>query len=228
MKNDTSSPSNFSIEVIMFRHAPRSSDPTYFSPLTIQGHQCAQNLSASLAQFSPMDLYSSPFLRCLQTIAPLAQKTNTKIRMDLALSELLADRRFSGFKMPDPTSVDIIRTIEELDSSMSHPTPIVPHLDLNYRSCINPESICFPESFSSLSRRVETFLHHLVRLYSHSPNQRVAVCTHMHAINAAIRIGEPSWHPNTYVDNASPCIFKLSQDQNRLIMNILTFPKTTR
>lgn len=65
--------------------APRPFDP----PLSALGHAQAERVAARLAREPIRYLFSSPFLRCLETAAPIARRTGTPIAIEPALSEWL-------------------------------------------------------------------------------------------------------------------------------------------
>lgn len=55
--------------------------------LTSYGSQQSQQLAEYLAKVDPplAEIFSSPFYRCLETLAPTAEKTGLKIRGDYGL-----------------------------------------------------------------------------------------------------------------------------------------------
>jgi 8-oxo-dGTP diphosphatase len=50
-----------------------------FRPLDAQGFAEAEGLAASLASFDPVRVLSSPYLRCVQTVTPLAESLGLRI-----------------------------------------------------------------------------------------------------------------------------------------------------
>ncbi|MHA3682758.1 NUDIX hydrolase [Leucobacter sp. HY1908] len=78
--------------VTLLRHAkaePRSplSPADHLRPLTTAGDDQADMLVPSLAAFGPRRLYSSTALRCLETIAPIAEHTGKRVREHASLSQ---------------------------------------------------------------------------------------------------------------------------------------------
>ncbi|WP_040979486.1 histidine phosphatase family protein [Oceanobacillus jeddahense] len=67
------------------------------APLTEKGKEQAEELAAFLSDKEVNRIISSPFLRAIQTIEPLAEKNNLKIETDHRLRE----RVLSTVSMPD-------------------------------------------------------------------------------------------------------------------------------
>ncbi|WP_280477532.1 histidine phosphatase family protein [Nocardia asiatica] len=78
--------------VLLVRHAqpfvPYPGGPDdYERTLTDEGQQQAQRLVTELAAAAPAAIYSSPFLRAVRTVAPLARRTGLPIETDADLRE---------------------------------------------------------------------------------------------------------------------------------------------
>ncbi|HEY8339121.1 MAG TPA: phosphoglycerate mutase family protein [Egibacteraceae bacterium] len=78
----------------LVRHAKAQSRDRWWGkpdrkrPLTASGHEQARSLARELLAAGPVDaLWSSPYLRCVQTLEPLAAKTGLPIQVDEALAE---------------------------------------------------------------------------------------------------------------------------------------------
>jgi broad specificity phosphatase PhoE len=67
------------------RRAPRPHDP----PLSAAGRRQARALADRLAGVGMAHLFSSPFLRCVETAAPIAERLGVAIRIERGLSEWL-------------------------------------------------------------------------------------------------------------------------------------------
>jgi 8-oxo-dGTP diphosphatase len=84
--------------VYLVRHAKAGERRVWFDaddlrPLSKQGVKQAEAIATRLAAKGATDLYSSPFLRCLQTLEPLAERLGTNIHVDDRLAE---DQSFEG------------------------------------------------------------------------------------------------------------------------------------
>jgi 8-oxo-dGTP diphosphatase len=56
-------------------------------PLSKQGHKQAELVGKRLAKLEPSLLYSSPYVRCVQTLEPLADRLGTTLQIERWLSE---------------------------------------------------------------------------------------------------------------------------------------------
>jgi broad specificity phosphatase PhoE len=116
-----------------FLSAPRRYDP----PLSALGFKQAQELGAYFQSAKVDHLFCSPFLRALQTAAPIAQGLGLPIKVEAGLGEWLN---------PDwMTSAPEIISWEEILEQFS---PV----DAGYQSQVIPQ---YPETEAELQRRLE-------------------------------------------------------------------------
>lgn len=78
--------------IFLLRHAKAGSRSTWIGddtvrPLTEAGWAQAQVIAERLAAQSPSALWTSPYLRCVQTLEPLAEVTGLEIVVEHRLSE---------------------------------------------------------------------------------------------------------------------------------------------
>lgn len=78
--------------LILLRHAapviPSPGGPDdYTRPLTTEGHQQARSVIDELGALTPRAIVSSPYLRAVQTVQPLAQALGLPVRTDYELRE---------------------------------------------------------------------------------------------------------------------------------------------
>jgi broad specificity phosphatase PhoE len=78
------------------RWAPGASRP-YDPPLSAEGRRQSRALADRLAGERVAHLFSSPFLRCVETAAPIAERLGLAIKLELGLCEWLNAEWF-----PDP------------------------------------------------------------------------------------------------------------------------------
>lgn len=67
----------------------------YDPPLSPEGRRQAEAMAARLARAPIAQLFSSPFLRCVETAAPIAERIGIPIRIERGLSEWLNSEWFS-------------------------------------------------------------------------------------------------------------------------------------
>ncbi|MBJ7900316.1 MAG: histidine phosphatase family protein [Cyanobacteria bacterium RI_101] len=117
-----------------FLSAPRRYDP----PLSDLGLKQAQELAAYFQSETVDHLFCSPFLRTLQTAAPIAEGLGLKIKVEAGWGEWLNPDWMS--EAPETISW------EEILAEF-------PQVDLSYQSQVAPQ---YPETETDLQRRLET------------------------------------------------------------------------
>ena len=154
-----------------------------------QSHQLADALTSI---FPPIvQIYSSPFYRCLQTIQPTAEKLDLEIRADNGLGSVHEQL----FRFPYLMMNMLIPSISEWfgRAPFSHPQPaqhsvlssLFPSLARNYVSSCFPSR--FGESISELHARCDIALSNII---SHADAESgddpvaILICTHAAALIA--------------------------------------------
>ena len=74
--------------IYLLRHEDRTQDCTFFSPLTKKGLENSIILKDKLKELDINVIYSSPFIRTLQTIYPYSISSGNKINIDYSLAEI--------------------------------------------------------------------------------------------------------------------------------------------
>lgn len=108
----------------------------YDPPLSTEGFDRAITLTEKFRQISIDRIYTSPFLRTIQTADPLAQLLQLPIRLEWGLCEWLCQDWTLGFPKTTP--------IEDL-------TQFYPNIDVTYKSLVLP---CYPETTANLDARI--------------------------------------------------------------------------
>jgi 8-oxo-(d)GTP phosphatase len=80
------------VPVLLIRHAHAGSrhesrGPDKGRPLSARGHKQARHLVAALEGYAPQRILSSSAVRCLETMAPLAERMQLKVEKEEALAE---------------------------------------------------------------------------------------------------------------------------------------------
>ena len=78
--------------ILLIRHAKAKdrekwSGPDHLRPLTAAGHKQAEAIAEELGESKVKVIRTSPAVRCVQTVEPLANACGVKIRIDEALKE---------------------------------------------------------------------------------------------------------------------------------------------
>jgi broad specificity phosphatase PhoE len=117
----------------------------YDPPLSTEGFDRSHLLAQQLSQVQIDRIYTSPFLRTIQTADPLARLLKLPIRLEWGLCEWLCQDWTTGF--PETTPVDeLIRCY--------------PNIDDAYQSLVMP---FYPESVQELDARIAIIAGRLVQ-----------------------------------------------------------------
>ena len=106
--------------VYLVRHAKAGSRNEFDGddrnrPLTASGHRQSQELARRLAAVAPTTIVSSPYVRCVQTVEPLAVAVDVSVRT----SELLAELGTEHASIGKPV-LDLLDTLPEGAVVCSH------------------------------------------------------------------------------------------------------------
>jgi len=71
------------MRIYILRHEDRTQDATMFSPLTEEGLENSIKLINDLEDLDIDKIYSSPFIRTLQTVYPYANKKDINININI-------------------------------------------------------------------------------------------------------------------------------------------------
>lgn len=121
--------------------------PGYDAPLAAMGRQQAEALAEYMTE-TPIDfIFSSPFLRTLQTAQPLARAKGIPIQVEWGIAELLKDSWFGAFpQLPSPAE-------RKRD---------IPEINAEYQSAAMPN---YPETREQMEERVVQALSHITENY---------------------------------------------------------------
>jgi len=165
------------MKIFILRHEDRTQDATFFSPLTVKGHTKANQLAHTLKDLKINKIYSSPFIRTLQTINPYIEllknkNKNLKINIDYSLSEIQHPH------IIPPKSYQI--TIPEY---------IAKNFNYNekYNSIIEPTDFDYPENESCVKKRVKKFIMKLIDEYL-SKDVNILIVTHQIVCNTILNV----------------------------------------
>jgi broad specificity phosphatase PhoE len=117
----------------------------YDPPLSGAGFDRAILLAEELSQVSIDRIYTSPFLRTIQTADPLARLLQLPIRLEWGLCEWLCQDWTSGFPETAPVD-DLMRCY--------------PSIDATYEPLVIP---CYPETLEDLDARINTIAYKLLQ-----------------------------------------------------------------
>ena len=160
------------MKIFILRHEDRTQDATFFSPLTSTGLERSEKLANELRRYRINKIYSSPFIRTLQTVHPYCQKTNVKINLEYSLSEI-----------QHPL------IIPEKSYQVRLPTYMANNFNYNekYKSLLDPLDHVYPEDETNVSKRVRHFLNTLFN-NKLTRNDNILIVSHQVVCNEILKI----------------------------------------
>jgi 2,3-bisphosphoglycerate-dependent phosphoglycerate mutase len=160
------------MRIYILRHEDRTQDATFFSPLTEKGLENAEKLIETLENLNVEIIYSSPYIRTLQTVYPFVKKTNNKIKLEYALSEI---------------------QIEDIIPRASHTVRLPEYIaklfcyDSGYQTVFKPEEHKYPETENDVKERVRTFLRQLIAQYGNT-DKTLLLVTHQEVCKVILKL----------------------------------------
>jgi broad specificity phosphatase PhoE len=158
----------------------------YDPPLSSIGLDSAIRLAQQLGQVPVQRIFTSPFLRTIQTADPLARQIQVPIQMEWGLCEWLCQDWTPA--LPDTTPIEDLRKD-------------FPAIDCTYRSLVIP---CYPETHEELDARIRIIARKLIQ----NNSENILAIAHKGSVLgiAAVLTGDSYWR--TY-DLACGGIIKL-------------------
>ena len=160
------------MKIYILRHEDRTHDCTFFSPLTELGLHNSKKLITLLKENDINLIFSSPFIRTLQTINPYLKNYNLTVNLEYGLSEI---------QHPDiipPKSVGI-----EL------PLYLAKHYNYNpkYVSYIKHNELNYPENTKGLQNRTIKMIRYIIKEY-HATELNILLVTHQGLFDTILKI----------------------------------------
>lgn len=159
-----------SFKIYFLRHEDRPlQTSTFYIELTEKGHVGAQKLVSKLNPLNIDRIYSSPFIRTLQTVKPYTSQNEVQVRTDYSLAETISDyNQVEGSK----------KYLSPFECSYFNVDPV-------YKSLIYVNELKYPESYEDLQKRANKFMEYIHHKYSHT-DHKILVVSHMNVINALL------------------------------------------
>ena len=156
------------MKLILLRHENRTSDYTFFSPLTELGINNSINLEF------PIDvdyIFSSPYIRTIQTIYPYCMKNNKLINIEYGLKEFLFN--------PEAVYYNSLNYLYPQWEKYIYLNNIINN---NYKSIIENNIIHIPEIEENLDNRLVNFFNTLLST-SNLLDKTILIISHQGVIN---------------------------------------------
>jgi broad specificity phosphatase PhoE len=160
------------MKLYLVRHEDRTQDCTFFSPLTEQGLLNSVELKDILKNLNINKIFSSPFIRTLQTIYPYSKYAEIPINIDYSLAEI---------QLPD--------LIPPNSYQVQLPKYIAEKFNYNpeYTSEINPVEYKYPETSKDLYKRAKKILKKIISNNALS-DDNIIIVTHQGVCNVFLEI----------------------------------------
>ena len=166
--------------IYIVRHELRYHCPTFFTSLTNEGKNNAEKLVKQLNEIDFDIIYSSPFLRTIQTVLPYCKKYDKKLNLEYSLYECTNDKRFNKDNYHQ-TWTSLKAYIPDIENYINH----------NYYSLI--DKIVFPETRDCYINRLFTFVEKIINKYKNT-NKKILFVTHMSPVIELLKIYRRQLH----------------------------------
>ena len=177
------------MKLIILRHEERPDSSLFFTPLTEKGKINAKELENKLP--SNIDIiYSSSFLRTLQTIYPYCMKYNKKVNAENAFYEFC--------QAPDFNYNNYRHSVSEY-KNLKHYEHLKSIINYKYKSNIFVSNIKFPEEEINIRNRVFPFIYNLCKKYKNT-NKTILIVSHMSICNFIKKV----FNKNIKIDSNFP------------------------
>ena len=193
------------MKIYLIRHEDRTMDLTFFSPLTKNGLENSVKLIEILEKEKINTIYSSPYIRTLQTIYPYSKKYGLKPKLDYSVVELYQEENI-------PKKSYTITLPEYLEESFNY--------DQDYTTILEPKDIEFPENIKSFNKRIKEFLKNVIK-QNYKTNNNILISTHqgvIHYIYNLVRKNNKKSKDNIDIDSVEKyprgALTKVFEDNN--------------
>jgi 2,3-bisphosphoglycerate-dependent phosphoglycerate mutase len=160
------------MKIFILRHEDRTQDASLFAPLTKIGLDKSLKLANILDEINITTIYSSPYIRTLQTIYPYVKKKGKNVKIDYSLSEINDDNLISknsvGTNLPEYIAESFL-------------------YDSQYKSVIQPENIPYPEKEKDVQKRIKQFLKGII-LNHYQKDDNIVIVTHQVVCSNILKI----------------------------------------
>lgn len=176
------------MKIYILRHEDRTQDATFFSPLTSTGLEKSIELMKTLKKYKINKIYSSPFIRTLQTVSPYSKKYDIKLNLEYSLSEIQHPH-----------------IIPENSYRVTLPTYIAESFNYNpkYKTLFEPSQHKYPENAKDVSKRVKNFLNNILN-NKIQKDDNILFVTHQAVCNEFLRFCTKSKSINIPSDFSYP------------------------
>jgi broad specificity phosphatase PhoE len=160
------------MKIYILRHEDRTMDGTFFSPLTQEGLDNSIKLIEILNKCNIDVIFSSPFIRTLQTVLPYSKSRNVKINLEHSLAEI-----------QHPHLIPLKSYQINLPLYIAEQFNYNP----NYSSYLDPSNHVYPEDEKLVSARVKKFISKVLKDMMDGKHN-ILIVTHQIVCNCLLKI----------------------------------------
>jgi len=160
------------MKIFILRHEDRTMDATMFAPLTKNGLDKSVKLIDILNKNEIDIIFSSPFIRTLQTVLPYSKSKGIKINLEHSLSEIQHPRLI-------PINSYQINLPQYIAEQFNY--------NPNYTSYLDPSLHIYPEDEKCVCNRVKNFISKLVNEMFNTKHN-ILIVTHQIACNCLLKL----------------------------------------
>lgn len=150
------------MKIYFLRHEKRPKEQYFDISLTEEGYKDAYKLKDTLQSLNLNEIYSSPFIRVLETIQPYLLENKVFVNIEYALYEFVTHNWFNE------KNYNI--TLNESQEK----TYLVNQL---YQSYFQIEDLEFPQDTEKITKRVLSFIDYLIKKYKNQ-DINILLCGH--------------------------------------------------
>ena len=160
------------MKIYILRHEKRPEDCSFFVPLSEDGLANSKKLVPLLKNCNIDLIFSSPFIRTLQTIYPYAKSENKKINLEYGLCEIhhedIIPKKGANMLLPDYLAKIFLAND-------------------NYETIIRNTDIIYPEKVKACEDRMIRVLRYIIGKY-YKTNHNIVLVTHQNLCSAALKV----------------------------------------
>lgn len=160
------------MKIYILRHEDRPRDCSFFVPLTETGLKNSKKLISFLKKENINIIYSSPYIRTLQTINPYSETLKLKINIEYGLGEI----QHESVLTKNNANMELPEYLHKVFNG-----------DCEYESIIKLDDIKYPETESDVELRLKKVLKKII-LENYNKNVNILLVTHRTLCNNALKI----------------------------------------
>tara|TARA_B110000037_G_C16827094_1_gene386151 strand:+ start:83 stop:643 length:561 start_codon:yes stop_codon:yes gene_type:complete len=141
------------MKIYFLRHEKRPNEQYFDISLTEEGVKDSYKLKDTLKELHIHEIYSSPFIRVLETVQPFIIENNLQINIEYSLYEFVTHNWFNE------NNYNKILTNDQEKKYM---------INKDYDSLFNIQCLEFPQDDKKIKKIVDAFITHIIQKYKNT------------------------------------------------------------